>query len=157
MLYWIVLLYPQGFYLQYRLLLYLKLHIFLTKSYWLYYTLYIAHQIPCPSTTLVVIGTDCTGSCKSNYHTITTTTVSDIRIRSFGTKNNNTTQKLIVSKEYKDMVDWLIDFWFLFAIQIIIIFKIAHFLDQKLLIILYSIYCTSNSMSFHNFSGDRHW
>ena len=23
-------------------------------------------------TTLVVIGTDCTGSCKSNYHTITT-------------------------------------------------------------------------------------
>jgi len=25
-------------------------------------------------TTLVVIGTDCTGGCKSNYHTITTTT-----------------------------------------------------------------------------------
>ena len=25
-------------------------------------------------TTLVVIGTDCTGSCKSNYHTIPTTT-----------------------------------------------------------------------------------
>ena len=25
-------------------------------------------------TTLVVIGTDCIGSCKSNYHTITTTT-----------------------------------------------------------------------------------
>jgi len=25
-------------------------------------------------TTLVVIGTDCTGSCTSNYHTITTTT-----------------------------------------------------------------------------------
>jgi hypothetical protein len=24
-------------------------------------------------TTLVVIGTDCTGGCKSNYHTITTT------------------------------------------------------------------------------------
>jgi hypothetical protein len=61
--------------------------------------------------TLVVIGTDCTGSCKSNYHTITTTTVSDKRIRSFGTKNNSTTRKLIVSKEYKDMVDWLIDFW----------------------------------------------
>jgi len=29
-------------------------------------------------TTLVVIGTDCIGSCKSNYHTITTTTVSTI-------------------------------------------------------------------------------
>jgi hypothetical protein len=25
-------------------------------------------------TTVVVIGTDCTGSCKSNYHTITATT-----------------------------------------------------------------------------------
>jgi hypothetical protein len=25
-------------------------------------------------TTLAVIGTDCTGSCKSNYHTIMTTT-----------------------------------------------------------------------------------
>ena len=31
-------------------------------------------------TKLVVIGTDCIGSCKSNYHTITTTTV-PIRIR----------------------------------------------------------------------------
>ena len=26
-------------------------------------------------TTLVVMGTDCTGSCKSNYHAITTTTI----------------------------------------------------------------------------------
>ena len=29
-------------------------------------------------TTLVVIGTDCTGSCKSNYHTITTKTATNI-------------------------------------------------------------------------------
>ena len=29
---------------------------------------------------LVVIGTDCTGSCKSNYHTITTTTAPDWRL-----------------------------------------------------------------------------
>ena len=28
-------------------------------------------------TTLVVIGTDCIGSCNSNYHTLTTTTVPD--------------------------------------------------------------------------------
>ena len=28
-------------------------------------------------TTFLVIGTDCTGSCKSNYHTITTTIVPD--------------------------------------------------------------------------------
>jgi len=28
---------------------------------------------------LVVIGTDCTGSCKSNYHTITTTTAPSIK------------------------------------------------------------------------------
>jgi hypothetical protein len=30
-------------------------------------------------TTLVVIGTDCTGSCKSNYHTITTTTAPTLK------------------------------------------------------------------------------
>ena len=32
------------------------------------------HNISVEITTLVVIGTDCTGSCKSNYHMITTTT-----------------------------------------------------------------------------------
>jgi hypothetical protein len=31
-------------------------------------------------TTLVVIDTDCTGSCKSKYHTITTTTTSNVLI-----------------------------------------------------------------------------
>jgi hypothetical protein len=31
-------------------------------------------------TTLVVIGTDCTGSCKLNYHSITTTTAPAIII-----------------------------------------------------------------------------
>ena len=30
-------------------------------------------------TTLVMISTDCTGSCKSNYHTITTTTAPRIK------------------------------------------------------------------------------
>ena len=30
------------------------------------------HQTGLELTTLVVIGTDCTGSCKSNYHSITT-------------------------------------------------------------------------------------
>ena len=29
-------------------------------------------------TTLVVIGIDCTGNCKSNYHTITTTTAPSV-------------------------------------------------------------------------------
>ena len=32
------------------------------------------HQWGFELTALVVIGTDCTGNCKSNYHTITTTT-----------------------------------------------------------------------------------
>ena len=36
--------------------------------------------ISCRDTTLVVIGTDCVGSCKSNYHTITTTTTPDNRV-----------------------------------------------------------------------------
>ena len=32
------------------------------------------HELHSNFSTLVAIGTDCTGSCKSNYHTITTTT-----------------------------------------------------------------------------------
>ena len=32
-------------------------------------------------TTLVMIGTDCTGSYKSNYHTITTTTAPAVKLR----------------------------------------------------------------------------
>jgi hypothetical protein len=36
---------------------------------------YTSSQAGFELTTLVVIDTDCTGSCKSNYHTITTTTV----------------------------------------------------------------------------------
>ena len=36
--------------------------------------LYRVHLAICRIRTLVVIGTDCTGSCKSNYHMMTTTT-----------------------------------------------------------------------------------
>jgi len=39
-------------------------------------------------TTLVVIGTDCTGSCKSNYHTTTTTTATENK---YSTKKNKFT------------------------------------------------------------------
>ena len=35
------------------------------------------HRAGFELTTLVVIGSDCIGSCKSNYHTITTPTVPD--------------------------------------------------------------------------------
>jgi hypothetical protein len=49
------------------------------KSLTIFITWYcIEYTSPCTGfelATLVVIGTDCTGSCKSNYHTITTTTV----------------------------------------------------------------------------------
>ena len=38
-------------------------------------------------TTLVVIGTDCIGSCKSNYHTITATTTPNIDTGSFISTN----------------------------------------------------------------------
>jgi hypothetical protein len=43
---------------------------------WLSHKIALSHTSPWTGfelTTLVVIGTDCTGSCKSNYHTITTT------------------------------------------------------------------------------------
>jgi hypothetical protein len=38
-------------------------------------------------TTSVMIGTDCIGSCKSTYHTITTTTAPPLRISRFGKKD----------------------------------------------------------------------
>ena len=38
--------------------------------YRVHHTMHGVHEL----TTLVVVGTDCTDSCKSNYHTITTTT-----------------------------------------------------------------------------------
>jgi hypothetical protein len=38
-------------------------------------------------TTLVVIGTECSGSCKSNYHTITTMTVCFAYVNITGTKH----------------------------------------------------------------------
>jgi hypothetical protein len=44
-------------------------------------------------TTLVTIGTDCTGSCKSNYHTITTRTAPIADLKS---KTNTKRQKQIV-------------------------------------------------------------
>ena len=44
--------------------------------------LYLVHlaRVGIELTTLVVIGTDCTGSCKSNYHKITTTTAPLLRL-----------------------------------------------------------------------------
>ena len=39
-----------------------------------YIMLYRVHLATSRTKTLVVIGTDCTGSCKSNYNTTTTTT-----------------------------------------------------------------------------------
>ena len=43
------------------------------SQYKLYYI--ILYRAVIELTTLVVLGTDCIGSCKSNYHTITTATV----------------------------------------------------------------------------------
>ena len=57
-------------------------------------------------TTLVVIATDCTGSCKSNYHTITKTTApvsvcvkKNIKIKQ--TKAHTQRQKKHINKQTK--------------------------------------------------------
>jgi hypothetical protein len=52
-------------------------------------------------TTLVVMGTDCTGSYKSNYHTIRTTTAPNFFVRFIGmkkTQNLYIMQRIIISK-----------------------------------------------------------
>jgi hypothetical protein len=43
-------------------------------------------------TALVVIVTDCTGSCKSNYHTIPTTTDPEIKDDNLGQVKDNKTK-----------------------------------------------------------------
>ena len=50
--------------------------------------LYTSPWSKCELTTSVVIGTDCIGSCKSTYHTITTTTAPPLRISRFGKKDS---------------------------------------------------------------------
>jgi hypothetical protein len=67
-------------------------------SHWQTYHI-ILYEYTLPSarfelTTLMVIGTDCTGSCKSNYHMIMTTTASQ--------KNS---KKMVPYKTYKVFVD----------------------------------------------------
>ena len=64
-------------------------HIMLYTSTWSIFDL----------TTSVVIGTDCIGSCKSNYHTITTTmppSELNIRIKSFNIFVQNNKKKSLL-------------------------------------------------------------
>jgi hypothetical protein len=60
---------------------YPETHLSQVRQYCIGYTLpWMGFELK----TLVVIGTDCTGSCKSNYHMITTTTpphLSSVQIR----------------------------------------------------------------------------
>ena len=58
-------------------------------------------------TTLVAICTDCIGSCKSNYHTITTTTVSTMIRFSFTLMKGNT----MTSDNVYYITTWLFVVW----------------------------------------------
>ena len=78
------------------------------------------HERGSNSQLLVVIGTDCTGNCKSNYHTITTTTVPDMiiekmpkqqlyvfHLRSHICDNNLTWRSVFKQKlNYKNVLDY---------------------------------------------------
>ena len=62
-------------------------------------------------TTLVVIGTDCIGSCKSNYNTIKTTTVTKIKgryyneiVRKMKNRIMNLEENLIKSLNHRNEV-----------------------------------------------------
>jgi hypothetical protein len=54
-------------------------------------------------TTLMVIGTDCMGSCKSNYNTITTTAAPNNTMTKRKMTSNNTQN---ITQKTKDRVTW---------------------------------------------------
>jgi hypothetical protein len=63
----------------------------------------IEYTSPCTgieSTTLVVTGTDCTGSCKSNYHTITTKTAPEL----IGKTSQIRQIKVVNEKKYNNLL-----------------------------------------------------
>jgi hypothetical protein len=66
-------------------------------------------------TRLVVIGTDCTGSCKSNYHTITTTTASLIisksAIKSFVMQSISNIRKYLIHIKYIRLIFYTNNFY----------------------------------------------
>ena len=57
-------------------------------------------------TTLVVIGTDCIGSCKSNYHTITTTMAPMWNIVYGSTKILQ--KHIITNHDYDELLEWML-------------------------------------------------
>ena len=57
-------------------------------------------------TTLVVIGTDCIGSCKSNYHTITTTMPPMWNIVYGSTKILQ--KHIITNHDYDELLEWML-------------------------------------------------
>jgi hypothetical protein len=63
----------------------------------------------------VVIGTDCTGSCKSNYHTITTTTASLIisksAIKSFVMQSISNIRKYLIHIKYIRLIFYTNNFY----------------------------------------------
>jgi hypothetical protein len=63
----------------------------------------------------VVIGTDCTGSCKFNYHTITTTTASLIisksAIKSFVMQSISNIRKYLIHIKYIRLIFYTNNFY----------------------------------------------
>ena len=71
-------------------------------------------------TTLVVIGTYCTGSCKSNYNTITATTSPTIRIRFKQQQNTFIKHQESYDQHRETFNKYQLIWWFLENIQMLI-------------------------------------
>ena len=82
------------------------------KSHWQTLCIeYTSQWVGFELTTLVVIGTDCTDSCKSNYHTKTTTTAPKyniiIIIQTINTTDHRISYMYYLIYMYYDVSEWL--------------------------------------------------
>ena len=97
-------------------------------------------------TTLVVIGTDYTGNCKSNYHTIMVTTAPNIlMLRLF--LNSGLPRRAIMSLDVNDWYQFYLNYQFVIFVYLAILLRAFGFIASK----------TVHYSAFQSFHFERIW
>ena len=97
-------------------------------------------------TTLVVIGTDYIGSCKSNYHTIMVTTAPNILMLLLFL-NSDLPRRAIMSLDVNDWYQFYLNYQFVIFVYLAILFRAFGFIASK----------TVHYSAFQSFDFERIW